>query len=274
MTREEQLEFCKRCTFRKMDMKQGLICNLRGQKATFQDECPDYEVDKKIIHDEKKKIEAIRPNKKRAEIAQALIWLVMLLEIISMISSYFQYDLLLALQRDEFVSNQIIDSNDIRESVIAILYMIVYVVSAITFIQWFRRAYYNMNIRTRTVHSDGWAAGSWFVPIISLYRPYQIMKEMCTETSKLIKTKAGNSTNDSTVIIGIWWTLWIISNYVGQYVMRSAFKAETVENFLNSTIGDMIQSSIGIPLAIITVMIIKSYSAKEEMISEIESKIE
>ncbi|MEN8187907.1 MAG: DUF4328 domain-containing protein [Bacteroidota bacterium] len=255
-------------------MKQGLICNLRGQKATFQDECPDYEVDKKIIHDEKKKIEAIRPNKKRAEIAQALIWLVMLLEIISMISSYFQYDLLLALQRDEFVSNQIIDSNDIRESVIAILYMIVYVVSAITFIQWFRRAYYNMNIRTRTVHSDGWAAGSWFVPIISLYRPYQIMKEMCTETSKLIKTKAGNSTNDSTVIIGIWWTLWIISNYVGQYVMRSAFKAETVENFLNSTIGDMIQSAIGIPLAIITVMIIKSYSAKEEMISEIESKIE
>jgi hypothetical protein len=48
MTREEQLVFCKKCQNRKMDMKQGLICNLTGEKASFQNECPDFKRDEKV----------------------------------------------------------------------------------------------------------------------------------------------------------------------------------------------------------------------------------
>ena len=48
MTREEQLVFCKKCINRKMDMKQGLICNLTGEKATFQNECPDFKRDETV----------------------------------------------------------------------------------------------------------------------------------------------------------------------------------------------------------------------------------
>ncbi len=48
MTREEQLIFCKKCLNRKMDMKQGLICNLTGQKATFEDECADFNIDETV----------------------------------------------------------------------------------------------------------------------------------------------------------------------------------------------------------------------------------
>lgn len=90
MTRDEQLIFCKRCIYRKLDMEQGLICNIKGQKADFDVECPDFEVDDKVVINEKKKRDAIRPNKKRAEIAQILIWTVLIFEIISIISSYFK----------------------------------------------------------------------------------------------------------------------------------------------------------------------------------------
>ena len=48
MTREEQIVFCKKCLNRKMDMKQGLICSLTGEKATFQDECVDFKLDETI----------------------------------------------------------------------------------------------------------------------------------------------------------------------------------------------------------------------------------
>jgi len=48
MTREEQLIFCKKCLNRKMDMKQGLICNLTGQKATFENECADFKIDETV----------------------------------------------------------------------------------------------------------------------------------------------------------------------------------------------------------------------------------
>ena len=217
-----------------------------------------------------KKNNAIKPNLKRAKTAELFIWLVMILDILSIVSSYLQYNLLKSLQNNEEVSDHMLTSNDTREQIIGILYLIVFITSAITFIQWFRRAYYNLNVRTNCDHSDGWAAGSWFVPIISLYRPYQIMKEMWNKTTSLIKTKTSDYAENGTMIIGLWWTLWIISNYIGNYVLKSAFKAETIENFLNSTIADMTMSILGIPLAILTVLIIKSYSQKEEKISELE----
>lgn len=253
-----------------MDMQQGLICNLTGKKAEFTNQCVDFLVDEKIQLEEIKKRELIRPNKKRAEVAQKLIWAVMILDVISIYSSYLQYNLLKSLQNNESVSDLMLNSNDTREQIIGIVYLIVFVLSAITFIRWFRRAYYNLNIRTNCNHSEGWAAGSWFVPIISLYRPYQIMKEMWIETTKLIKYKSTDYVSDTTLVIGLWWALWIISSYVGQYIMKSSLKAKTIEAFLDSTIADIVMSIIGIPLAILTVRIIKSYSLKEEKLEELE----
>jgi hypothetical protein len=268
---EEQFENCKQCLNRKKGINEKEnICNIKGKSMKFENTCTDFNLDNNVVLGKENKINAIKPNLKRAKLAQLFIWIVMALDIISIFSSYLQYNLLKSLQNDEEVTDQILNSNDTREQVIAILYLIVFIISAVTFIQWFRRAYYNLNIRTNCNHSDGWASGSWFVPIIALYRPYQIMKEMWAKTTQLIKSKTSDYIENSTVIIGLWWTLWIISNYIGKYVMKRAFKAETIENFINSTIGDIVVSIIGIPLAILTVMIIKSYSLKEEKISELE----
>ncbi len=268
---DEQFENCKQCLNRKKGINEKEnICNIKGKSMEFENSCKDFDLDSNVVLGIKNKTNAIRPNLKRAKLAQLFIWLVMALDIISIFSSYLQYNLLKSLQNNEEVTDQMLNSNDTREQIIGILYLIVFIISAVTFIQWFRRAYFNLNIRTNCNHSEGWAAGSWFVPIISLYRPYQIMKEMWDKTTNLIKSKTSDYAENSTMIIGLWWTLWIVSNYIGKYVLKSAFKAETIENFLNSTIGDMTMSIIGIPLAIFTVMIIKSYSLKEEEISELE----
>ncbi len=45
MTRSEQVAFCRKCTNRKFDNQQGLICRLTDKKADFQDECPDFHID-------------------------------------------------------------------------------------------------------------------------------------------------------------------------------------------------------------------------------------
>ena len=64
------------------------------------------------------------------------------------------------------------DLNDLREMVIGILYVIAYIVSAVTFIQWFRRAYYNLHLLVpRLNREEGWAAGSWFVPSWTCFGP-------------------------------------------------------------------------------------------------------
>ncbi|MGJ3233491.1 toxin-antitoxin system YwqK family antitoxin [Marivirga sp.] len=48
MTREDQLQFCKKCINRKMDMQQGLICSLTNEKANFKDNCEDFQIDESV----------------------------------------------------------------------------------------------------------------------------------------------------------------------------------------------------------------------------------
>ena len=270
---EEQFENCKQCLNRiKGSNGKENICNLKGKNLDFEGDCRDFQHDSSVISGALNKINAIKPNLKRAQLAQIFIWAVMVMDIISIFSSYLQYNILIAIQNNEYVSDQALDSNDARVQLIAYLYLLVFIISAVTFIQWFRRAYYNLNVRTSCDNTEGWAAGSWFVPIISLYRPYQIMKEMWNKTSRLINEKTNKRIENSTIMIGIWWTLWIVSNYLGSFLLRSSFKDDTIEGFLNGTIGDIVLSVIGIPLAIVTVSIIKSYALKEEKISELEKR--
>lgn len=270
----EQLQDCLQCLNRNRGIvAKENICNLKGKNLDFENTCIDFDQDKSKISTNGLIIEKVKPNTERAKIAQVLIWCVMGISILSIGSSYLQLNLLQAVQNEEFVTDQMLSTNDMREQILAMIYLIVYIISIVTFIQWFRRAYYNMNIRTNCSHSESWAAGSWFVPVISLYRPYKIMKEMWEEATRIIKAKSETYiSNENTILIGGWWALWIFSNYIGKYAAKSAFKADTVEALTQSTIGEMINSTFDIPLAIITVMMIKQYADKEAKLFDLEKR--
>ncbi|MFY0603108.1 MAG: hypothetical protein JXQ93_04105 [Flavobacteriaceae bacterium] len=48
MTLDQQLTFCKKCTNRKMDLQQGILCNLTSRKPDFKDECPSFNLDEHV----------------------------------------------------------------------------------------------------------------------------------------------------------------------------------------------------------------------------------
>lgn len=221
-------------------------------------------------------MENLRPNGQRAKIAMMLIWTVLTIEIISILSDYLQYDLLQTVSNGGQISTETATDNDLRQKIIAIIYLVTYIISGVTFIRWFRRAYYNLHLKAETLSfTEGWAAGSWFVPFISLYRPKQIMNELYVETQNLLSTKQENSTvNLSTQFIGWWWALWLIASFLGQFVFRYSQKAESLEELTTATIASIIASIIGIPLALITVKIIKDYTKIEPLFYKLENEIE
>lgn len=216
-------------------------------------------------------MEKLKPNEQRAKNAITLIWIVLILEVLSFISSYLQYDLLLTIANGGEFTEMEASENDIREQIIGVLYLIATVISIVTFILWFRRAYFNLHLKANNLsYSEGWAAGSWFVPIISLYRPYQIMKELYLKTKELfIKNDINYDQNFTTNYLGWWWTIWMISNFFGQFIFRYSLNAETIDELTTSTILAMILNVVGIPLAWITVKIIKDYSKNEQLLKKI-----
>ncbi|MES2804487.1 MAG: DUF4328 domain-containing protein [Bacteroidota bacterium] len=221
-------------------------------------------------------MENLKPNGQRAKIAIMLLWTVLTVEIISLLSDYLQYDLLETVANGGQITTEAATDNDLRQKIIGLIYLTVYVISGITFIRWFRRAYYNLHIKAESLSfTEGWAAGCWFVPIISLYRPNQIMKELYLETQSLLSKKDENyAQNLTTHFIGWWWALWIISSFLGQFIFRYSMKAETLEELTTTTIASIVASIIGIPLAIITVKVIKDYSEVEHLLYELKDEEE
>jgi hypothetical protein len=208
----------------------------------------------------------LRYNGYRAKTAVTLIWIVMFLDIISFISGYFQLNLILRVEDGIAVSASEIDSNDTREQGIAIFYLIAYIISGIVFIQWFRRAYFNLHQKKEFLSfSEGWAAGSWFVPIVSLYRPLQIMKELYEETRDFLITKGETFQKDLTTnFLGLWWTLWIVNNLIGQIIFR--IDADTLPVLKGVTLLSLAGNAIGIILAFVTVKVIRDYAEAEEVL--------
>ena len=213
----------------------------------------------------------LRPNAQRAQTAILLVYIVMSLEIVSLISGYFQHNLLKSLSAGEYVSDAAASANDLRESMVGFISIIALVISGVTFIQWFRRAYFNLHQKLDYLaNSEGWAAGAWFVPFVNLYKPFQIMRELYLETKEYLSNRGVVFQEAFTTnTLGVWWALWIMSSLVSQVVFRLSMDAETVEEFITSTKVSMLGNVLGIPLALITVKVIKDYSKLEVLLHEL-----
>jgi antitoxin component YwqK of YwqJK toxin-antitoxin module len=49
MKREQQVEFCKKCSNRKFEMQQGIICGLTGKLAEFETNCEQFVRDEQVV---------------------------------------------------------------------------------------------------------------------------------------------------------------------------------------------------------------------------------
>ncbi len=229
--------------------------------------------DEKFIH-EKQESEVFelgldlktRSNKQRAEIAIIAIWIVLGTTILTLISSIAQYILIISIENGKSISIQQIENNDLRVSIVAIFQIIMFSISVIVFIFWFRRAYYNLHCRiSNCSYKEGWAVGSWFVPILFLFRPFQIMKELWEKTNTIQSERDKNNDIDaSTKILGIWWTLWII-RYLLTYIFVQVKRFNSEDELIIETIQGMIISVIFVFLSFITIKLIKTYSKREEI---------
>ena len=75
--------------------------------------------------------------------------------------------------------------NDNRTLLIAVVAMLVNIATIVVFLIWINRA--NKNSRALGAQNmqftPGWCVGWWFIPIASLWKPYQAVREIW-KTSK------------------------------------------------------------------------------------------
>lgn len=151
------------------------------------------------------------------------------------------------------------EKNDNRQVLVGGAMFIVYVTSSILFLIWFHRVNYNIRkLGAQDMRfTPGWCVGWFFIPVASLWKPYQAMKE--TVKASIHPADWQNQTNDP--LVGVWWTLLILSNSLGQVVLRLAFRADEIGEFIFATQVDMVAIAVDIVLFIVILMLVgKVYS--------------
>jgi hypothetical protein len=212
----------------------------------------------------------MRPNANRAKLAITFIWIVMGFQIVSTISSFFQYLLLKDVAEGNSITPEAANSNDVRQAIVLILFSILYIFSVIFFIQWFRRAYFNQEVKFKSMAStNGWTSGAWFVPILNLFKPFQLMQEMYENAEDyLLEKKLIDEKKSRKLIIGWWWGLWIGTGVISRISSSFQNSADDIGELIGSTLFSMFIIVIFIPLSILTVKTIQNYNEMELILEQ------
>ena len=173
-------------------------------------------------------------------------------------SNAMEYQLLVAM-RDGFApGDAAVNASDGRQAWVGLLQAAVYLPTMVLVLMWIHRANYNARglgargLRFSPAGSIGW----YFVPILTLWRPYQAMKEIWQASLD------PQNWLDRPVqwLLPIWWALWLVSMLLAQLELRlwwSLDENSGVEDFIAANLAAQAAAVWEIPLALVLLAIMK-----------------
>lgn len=170
----------------------------------------------------------ILDNQGRATATVVLLFVAMALAAVSSLFGILQLFLLSAVDNGVRLPETLVSVHLALFGLVETFQSLIYLITAVPFIMWFRRAYENLSrlgVR-RLEHSPGWAVGAWFVPVMSLFYPYEMGGEIWSESARLgsggfngseggLFGAGRSSATDRTV--GLWWLCFLAMNFLTMF---------------------------------------------------------
>lgn len=185
-----------------------------------------------------------------------LLWALLCLQPVTLASALME---LRMLQSATF-SDAEAEANDTRQAVIAITYIVVYLITAVVFARWIIKAH---RLVRRLGAADlsitpGWAVGYFFIPFINLVRPYRAMKELWQASLD----PRGWPWEPVSPLLPWWWAMWLIASFLGQISMRLSLRATTLEQFKLAAMIEIVTVPIDIILCLLALRLVRQISRR------------
>src|SRR5690348_1668526 len=202
--------------------------------------------------------EFVKDPTRLTQILKALLWTSLGIVTVSLISDGMQLHLLWS----DSITKASAVANDARQHLLAMLRLLALLVTSITFLMWVHRANKNCNgfVNNRLEFSPGWAVGYYFVPVINLYMPYKAMKEIGRVSTDPVHWRY----QSGSLLLVLWWMLWIVSNITGYAVGQLSLHAITLAGLRASTEVSILFDIINIPLYIVAIAVVVAIFAKQQ----------
>jgi hypothetical protein len=139
--------------------------------------------------------------------------------------------------------------------------------TALVFLIWFYRVYKNL-IPLRAEYLDttpGWAVGYWFIPILTLFRPFQVMRDIWNESDPEFDPELNflSQSSGTPALLGFWWASWLCTllfTNASNFILRSNGNASL--NYFPYFL--LPSAAISVVAAILAILIIKKVSQRQD----------
>jgi len=155
--------------------------------------------------------------------------------------------------------------------VAALFTLLVFIATIIVFLIWEHRA--NSNLRPlgvpRPEFSSRWAVGSWFVPILTLWVPFQIVRYIWRKSDPdTVDANGGsyawNYSGAGEFTLKAWWGFWIAAGIVGRFSYRISMSAnDPSEQMLASWVG-IFAAILSGAAALMAISVVRGVTARQE----------
>lgn len=198
----------------------------------------------------------IKNNSERAKWILNIFYLMILVYMVSILSTYFQYDMLIL---NDFTQTEA-EANDHRQMTVAFIHLAIHIAAATFFIMWFRRAYNNLHtVGVKLEFEEQWACYSWFIPILNLFRPFSIMQEVWTKT----QVSSDAERVESNSLLEFWWAAWIANTFISR--ISGKMPIDTLDELKTSSVFGIISDTVGLSALILAIMVVRKIADFEKV---------
>lgn len=118
--------------------------------------------------------------------------------------------------------------------------------------------------------TPGWMVGWYFIPFMNLFRPYQAMKETY-QASDPDSDAYSWKQSPTPVLFGVWWAMWLISNFLGQAEFRMAMSEDP--NILGASRWvSLVSSFVGLLAAVFVFQVIRTIHQRQDAKAQVVHK--
>jgi hypothetical protein len=170
------------------------------------------------------------------------------------------------------------DARDLVDGAVLAASLAVFPGGAAFFLPWFYRAYTNLgrlglrNLRFTT----GWAIGSWFVPILNLFRPKQISDDLYRATAGGTLNSTGRiDSHPVSPLLHWWWAFFVLSAFIGigasEYLsdddpFDETFAFDSLTDERAFYVWGIVASAVTIVAAVLALLVVRRITSDQQAV--------
>jgi Co/Zn/Cd efflux system component len=171
-------------------------------------------------------------------------------------SSWQQLQLVEDLARGANVADAAIEANDGRQQLFAYAELGLGIASAVVFLMW-TSAHTKRLIAlgvTNMQYAPKWSVWGFIIPILNLFRPYQVMSELW-RASEVVPGPDDPWVKKATpAIVYVWFGVLVVDNIVGRLASRTSF--DTIDQILQAAWLTVLTDALGVITALVALRLV------------------